>query len=101
MATIDPLARKLADEDVRSTHFGDAQVDGRPASWVEVEIARGAIAERVTLVAVRTEGRVWQARRRLRFPTLLVFGFSSAPEDHESVRHDFERLVARVDLRPR
>lgn len=82
-------------------NFGEAVIDGLPAHWVELDVVRDDHLERVTLVGVRPGGHRWRWGRRRSVPMLLVFGFSSTPGAHDEVRRDFERFVARVDIRPR
>lgn len=93
-----------ASEDVGApsavTYYGDATVDGRPAHWVELDHpSRADVRERTTVVAVRPGGHEYRWRRRHQFPMILLFGYTSSPDDHDAVRRDFEALVQRVDIR--
>ncbi len=97
-AEIDPLHSRGVAEEATLAHFGEAIVDGLPAHWVELAVRNGETHRRVTWVAVRPRGHEWRWHRRHGFPMVLVFGFSSPPDEHESVRRDFEQLVARVDI---
>ncbi|MCB9592066.1 MAG: hypothetical protein H6719_04980 [Sandaracinaceae bacterium] len=95
--TVDPLGRMPAGH-ATLTHWGSAVVDGEAAHWVELDVNRGGVDQRVTVVGVRPGHHHWRRGRRQRFPMLLMFGYVSSPDEHEAVRHDFEQLVRRVDI---
>lgn len=98
-ADIDPVHSRDPGQEATVTHYGEATVDGLPAHWVELEVHRGDTPlSRVTWVGVRPRDHQWRWHRRHGFPMMLVFGFASAPNEHESVRRDFEQLVRRVDI---
>ena len=95
---MDPLGRRFAPSSTMIRNYGAAEVDGRRAHWVELDVMRGRVVQRVTLVGMRPGDHQWQWRRRHRYPMMLVFGFSSPAEEHESVRRDFAQMVRRVDI---
>ncbi len=96
-APMDPLGRRFQPTQLIVRRSGDARVDGRPAYWIELDVTRGLVEQRVTVVGMHIS-QPWQVRRHGRFPMMVVFGFASAPEEHESVRRDFAHFVSRVDL---
>ncbi|MEZ4335335.1 MAG: hypothetical protein R3B82_01795 [Sandaracinaceae bacterium] len=99
-AELDPQHTLSSDQEASVTHYGEATVDGLPAHWVELAVRRpDATEQRVTWVALRPRHHQWRWHRRHAFPMLVVFGFASSANEHESVRQDFEQLVRRVDIR--
>lgn len=80
-----------------------ARVDGHSAYTMTFDLVPranpGAQPSRTTIVVVQPPSAVL-AERRLRARMAVVFGCTSAPEAHEEIVADLERLVRRVDFAP-
>lgn len=93
----------------RILHEGPAQIDRSPAYYVmfeHIDLDRreaepGSVGEIFTLVFVRPGATRWRSGvyGGAEWPMLLIFGYASRPEHHETHRADLESLLSRVDIR--